>query len=77
MRQIAMLLIGCLTALAINGCGEPDVVFKDCVTPDVKEPIIDNSRKKDMLSSTKQCVRNYLSVKQYAAELLKANGVCK
>lgn len=53
------------------------MVFEQCITPDVKKPKIDNSKKSDILLASKQCVQNYLKIKQYAEELRKANEVCK
>ena len=74
MKQTAKLVIVFLIPFLINGCSYS--LFA-CITPDVKEPVIDNSKKYDVLSASKQCVRNYLLMKQYSEELKEANEVCK
>lgn len=74
MKQIVKLVSGFLIVLVINGCSYS---LFTCVTPDVKDPLIDNSRKSTSLAASKQCARNYLSVKKYATELKEANEVCK
>ena len=74
MKQTVKLVIVFLIPFLINGCSYS---LFTCVTPDVKEPVLDNSRKSNVLQSSKQCVRNYLLMKQYAEELKEANEVCK
>lgn len=77
MKQSVKLLIGCLVALSINGCGEPDLVFKECKTPDVAKPIYDNKRCDGILAKAKQCVRNHAIKDKYIKELEASNEVCK
>lgn len=74
MKQIVKPLLGCLIVLSINGCG---LVWGECVTPDVASPKIDNTHCTTTLGAAKQCVKNYLSIKQYAEALKEANEVCK
>ena len=74
MKQTVKLVIVFLIPFLINGCSYS---LFSCTTPDVKEPVIDNSKKSDVLSASKQCVRNYLLMKQYAEELKESNEVCK
>lgn len=74
MKQIVKLLSVFLIAVLINGCSYSTFF---CTTPDVKEPRTDNSRKSSVLGASKQCYKNYLTMKQYASELKEANEVCK
>lgn len=73
MKQTVKLLNVFLIVLGTNGCTTSFV----CVTPDVTEPVVDNSRKSTTLGASKQCVKNYLIMKGYAGELREANKVCK
>lgn len=75
-RNVRVLLV-CFAALSIEGCGEPTVVYRDCVTPDVKNPVIDTSKKTSIMALAKQSLQNYLAMKKNNEELRKANGVCK
>jgi len=77
MKMSVKLLSVCLTAssISLTGCGQ--VVYEKCVTPDVTEPMIDNGKKANILLTSKQCVQNYLKMKQYADRLKRANEVCK
>ena len=76
MKQHVMLLSAFLIILIINsGCTR--TIFEECVTPDVKKPEIDNSRKANILEASKQCGKNYLAMRVYARQLEEANEVCK
>ena len=74
MKQTVKLVIVFLIPFLISGCSYSTFF---CTTPDVKEPTIDNSKKYNVLASSKQCVKNYLLMKQYAEELKESNEVCK
>lgn len=77
MKQTVKLLIGFFTILTTNGCSEKFLVYEDCSTPDVQKPIIDKSKKSNILDLSKQCAKNYLVVSEYAVKLEKANETCK
>lgn len=74
MKLTVKLVSGFLIAVLINGCSYSTFF---CVTPNVKEPVIDNSKKSTTLGASKQCFKNYLLIKRYAKELKEANEVCK
>ena len=74
MKQTVKLVIVFLIPFLINGCSYS---LFTCITPDVKEPRIDTSKKPNILLASKQCVQNYLIMAQYAEELKEANEVCK
>lgn len=78
MKQNVKLLIVFLMVLSISGCsGQPDIILKDCVTPDVNKPMYDNKRCNGILDKAKQCVRNHAIKDKYIKELEASNGVCK
>ena len=73
MKQTVKLLSVSLTMLLTNGWTS---LFW-CETPDVTPPVVDNTRYYTNLDSSKQCVKNYFLMKEYAEKLNEANGVCK
>lgn len=76
MKLSVKLLIGCLTALVLSGCG-PSLVFGNCVTPDVRKTILDNTPKDNILDNAKRVVGNCQLLKKENEALRKANEVCK
>lgn len=77
MKQSVTVLIVFLGLLSINGCAEKQVQFSKCITPDVATPVIDNRHPPSNLAASKQCLNNYLRMKEYSEKLLKSNQVCK
>lgn len=77
MKQSVMLVTVFFVSLSINGCVEKQVQFSKCVTPSVAPPAIDNRNPTTNLAASKQCLNNYIRMKEYANKLEKANGVCK
>lgn len=76
MRLNVKLLIGCLTVMAIKGCGV-DTVFTTCATPDVPRSVLDEEPQSSILKNAKRVTKNCQLLKQENLALRKANEVCK
>lgn len=76
MKQIVKPLIGCLTAMLVNGCGS-STVFERCVTPGVPKIQLDDTPRENILDNAKRVVGNYQMLKKENEALRRANEVCK
>ena len=82
-RTIVTSLCSLLIISLFNGCcpkcPPPEVIKvpQKCEFPHVSEPIIDNTKYSTPDEIASKVLINYVSMKMYAEELLKAQNVCR
>lgn len=78
MKQIVMLLIGCLVLLTISGCTPKTIVVPTkCVIQEVDSPLLDYETQRDLLGESKRCVYNFTKYKEAFEKQQRAIQVCK